>query len=80
MLKKFTIINNFAITKLVNLKNHKPLKNYKNFGYHHYKDVLYIQECPKANLFDDVTNRIIKLCYIPASYSKHFRILKKKIK
>lgn len=77
MLKIFAAMNHFATTKLVKLKTHK-----------HHEDEICIWDCPKANLFIEVSNRVIKfeisirvsLCYMPEDHSKHFRTLTKKFK
>lgn len=74
MLKRFAAMNHFATTKLVKLKTHK-----------HHEDEICIWDCPKANLFIEARNRVIKfeisicvsLCYMPEDHSKHFRTLTK---
>lgn len=77
MLKRFAALNHFGTTKLVKLKTHK-----------HHEDEICIWDCPKANLFIEARNRVIKfeisifvsICYMPEDHSKHFRTLTKNLR
>ena len=55
MLKIFAAMNHLATTKLVNLKAHKNHEYHKN-----HEDDVCVCECPKANLFTEVTDRVVK--------------------